>query len=79
MSMSSLQLIWANKPGCSRAVAELWIGGSELWFVIFMDDADQTLKIEVFPSRTEITAYVIDFKEMECLIESAKHELLASS
>jgi hypothetical protein len=76
VNMSQPHLIWANKPGCSRAVAELWIGESDLWFVIFVDDDDKTLKIEVLPSRTQRTAHVIDFKEVESLIESAKRELL---
>ena len=76
MNVSNLQLIWANKPGCSRAVAELWIGENDLLFIIFIDDDDKTLKIEVLPSRTERTAHVIDFTEVERLIEVAKSELL---
>lgn len=71
------QLIWANKPGCSVAVAELWIGDNDLWFTLFMDDDDKCLKLEVFPPRTERTVQVIDFIEVERLIEYAKRELSA--
>ncbi len=77
MNISHPHLIWGNKPGCSRAVAELWISESHLWFTIFVDDDDKTLKIELFPSRPNGTTHVIDFAEVERLIESAKRELLA--
>jgi hypothetical protein len=77
VNMSQPQLIWANKPGCSKAVAELWIGDSDLWFVIFVDDNDQRLKIELLPSRAEAATRVVDFVEIERLIETAKRELLA--
>ncbi len=76
MEMSHPHVIWASKPGCSRPVAELWIGESDLWFVIFVDDHDKTLKIEVLPQLTERTARVIDFMALERLIEAAKSELL---
>jgi len=77
MGMSHPHLIWANKPGCRKAVAEVWIGESDLWFTIFVDDIDKTLKMEVFPPRTERSAQVIDFREVERLVEAAKRELLA--
>jgi hypothetical protein len=77
LNLSQPQLIWANKPGCSKAVAELWLGESDLWFVIFLDDDDKTLNIEVLPSGTERTAHLINFMEVERLIETAKRELLA--
>jgi hypothetical protein len=73
MEMAHLHLIWANKPECSRAIAEVWIGESDLWFTIFFDD-DRTLKIEVFPSLTR--THVLDLAEMQRIIESAKSELL---
>jgi hypothetical protein len=76
MHISHPQLIWANKPGCSRVVAEFWIGENDLWFTIFVDDEDKALKIEVLPSRTERTGHVIDFTEVERLVEAAKRELL---
>lgn len=41
METSKLNLIWANKPGCSLAVAEFWIGREQLWFTIFLDEDDQ--------------------------------------
>jgi hypothetical protein len=44
MEMSYPHLIWANKPGCSSVVAEIWLGRSDLWFTIFVDDTDKTLK-----------------------------------
>ena len=76
MDISHPQLIWANKPGCSKAVAELWIGERVLLFVIFVDDNDKTLKIEVLPPVSTGKTHVIDFTELEQLIEVAKHELL---
>jgi len=79
MEMSHPQLIWANKPGCSKAVAELWIGETDLWLTIFVDDKDKKLKIEVLPSATERAAHLIDFLEVERLVETAKHELLATA
>jgi len=76
MDMSHPQLIWANKPGCSRAVGEIWIGEADLWFIMFVDDDDKSLKIEVFPPVVERRAHVIDFMEVEHLIQAAKRELL---
>ena len=76
MAISHTHLIWANKPGCSRPVAEFWIEESYLWFTVFVDDADKTLKIEVFPWRPKTPSQVIDFAEVERVIESAKRELL---
>jgi hypothetical protein len=77
MNPQSLQLIWANKPGCSKAVAEFWIGDDDLWFTVFMDDKDKSLKVEVLPPAVARTAHVIDLSDVEHLIETAKHELLA--
>ena len=76
MDTSHPHLVWANKPGCSWPVAELWIGESNLLFVIFVDDNDKTLKIEVLPLGIE-TAHVIDISEVERLIETAKRDLWA--
>lgn len=73
------QLIWANKPGCSKAVAELWIGEHDLWLTMFVDDNDKTLKIEVLPPVSDSKARVVDFTKLEHLIEIAKHELLATA
>jgi hypothetical protein len=42
-----------------------------------VDDNDKRLKVEVLPSVTERKAHLIDFSEVERLVESAKHELLA--
>jgi hypothetical protein len=75
--MSYPQLIWANKPGCSTAVAEIWIGENELWCVVFFDDQDKSLKIEVLPSAMENAVQVLDFKEIESILNAAKRELLA--
>ena len=77
MDMSHTQLIWADKPGCARPAAEVWIGETHLWFVIFVDDHDNTLKIEIHPPpMAERTVKVIDFIEVERLVETAKRELL---
>jgi hypothetical protein len=75
--MSHPQIIWANRPGCSRPVAEIWIGESDLWFTLFVDDDDRILKTEVFPVQPEGVAHVIDLAEVERAIEAAKRELLA--
>ena len=47
-----------------------------LWFVIFVDDNDKTMKVEVLPPLTERIAHVIDFKEVERLIDIVKREML---
>jgi hypothetical protein len=70
---SHLRLIWADKPGCPRPIAEIWIGESELWFTVFVDD-DNALKIEIFTSKLERNN--IFLAELERLIELAKHDLL---
>ncbi len=77
MEISHPQLIWANKPGCSKAVAELWIGENDLWCVIFLEDSDKSLKVEVLPSPPGRTVRLIDLGELERLVEIARHELLA--
>ena len=77
MGHSSLELIWANKPGCSKAVAEFWIGKRELWFTLFIDDGDDTLKVEILPTATGKIAHAIALEELERLIEHAKLEMLA--
>lgn len=77
MSPSKLNLIWANRPGCSRTVAEIWIGRDHLWFTLFIDENDNKLKIELLPPLGKATACLVDFTETERLIESAKRELLA--
>jgi hypothetical protein len=69
-----LHLKWASKPGCLKPVAEVWIGDSDLWFIIFVD-ADDALKVEVFPSLQE-RIHILDFKELEGIIDFAKSELL---
>jgi hypothetical protein len=61
----------------SKAVAEFWIGESDLWFTIFVDDNDNTLKIEVLSPLTVSVARAIDFMEVDRLIGAAKRELLA--
>ncbi len=53
MNMSHLQLIWANIPACGKTVAEVWIGERDLWFTIFADDNDKTLKVDV-PQTTAV-------------------------
>ena len=71
------QLVWANKPGCSRAVAELWLGENDLWFTIFVDDKDNSLRVEVLPSPHKDSIFLLDFIEVERLISIAKRELLS--
>lgn len=77
MTTSTLSLIWANKPGCGHAVAEVWISRERLWFTVFMDEADGKLKIELLPPLGETTTYLVDFTEAQRVIESAKRDLLA--
>ena len=79
METSKLNLIWANKPGCSLAVAEFWIGREQLWFTIFLDEDDQHLKIELLPPPGGAIANLVDLSEAERLIEAAKRDLLAMS
>jgi len=79
MKTSKLNLIWANKPGCSLAVAEFWIGREQLWFTIFFDEDDRRLRIELLPPLGEPTISLVDLSEAEGLIETAKRELLAMS
>ena len=76
MGTSKLNLIWANKPGCSLAVAEFWIGREQLWFTLFFDEEDCKLKIELLPSPGEAVTNLLDLSEAERLIESAKSALL---
>jgi hypothetical protein len=81
MTTSKLTLIWANKPGCSLAVAEFWIGEEQLWFTVFFDEDDRQLKIELLPPLGEATATatLVDLSEVECLIETAKRDLWVMS
>jgi hypothetical protein len=80
MTTSALNLIWGNKPGCSRAVAEVWIGREHLWFTLFKDEDDSKLKIELLPMLwNAATNLVLDFGEAERLMDVAKRELLAMS
>jgi hypothetical protein len=76
LAMSHPHLIWANKPGCTRAVVEIWLGEHDLWFTIFVDDNDNRLKVELLPRLNERT-HVVDFVKLERLIEAAKRDLLA--
>jgi len=76
LAMSHPHLIWANKPGCTRAVVEIWLGEHDLWFTIFVDDNDNRLKVELLPRLNERTR-VVDFVKVERLIEAAKRDLLA--
>jgi hypothetical protein len=75
MEMSRARLVWASKPGCSKPVAEIWLGEYDLWFIVFVDDADNTLKVEVFAPLSERISHVIDFIEVERLIDAAKRDL----
>jgi len=77
METAHLNLIWANKPECSKAVAEVWIGESDLWFTVFIDDRDKALRVEIFRSTTDKTMQIADLTEVERLLEIAKRELLA--
>ena len=79
MTTSKLDLIWANKPGCSLAVAEIWIGREHLWFTLFIDDNDRKLKIELLPPNDKPITYLVDLMEAEHLIDEAKRGLLAMS
>lgn len=74
---SALNLIWADKPGCSLVAAEFWIGRERLWFTLYHDDTDQTLKIELLPTLGEASTLLVDFTEAQRLIENAKCDLLA--
>lgn len=74
---SNLNLIWANKPNCSRCVAEIWIEREHLWFTLFVDDNDSQIKIEVLPPRDKATTYLVDLAEAERLVYEAKRDLMA--
>ena len=74
---STINLIWASKPGCSLAVAEFWIGRERLWFTLYLDDNDGVLKIELLPSLGETSTCLVDFAETQRLIGDAKRDLLA--
>jgi hypothetical protein len=76
-AMSYPQLIWANKPGCSRAVAEIWIGENELWCIVFLDDQNKSLQVEVLPSSGDNAAHILALKDIESILDAAKRELLA--
>jgi len=77
MQTSQLQMIWASKPDCSRPVAEFWIGQDDLWFTMFVDDSSRLVMVEVLPPTIERTTQILDFKQMERLMEQAKRELVA--
>ena len=70
-----MHLICANKPGCTLAVAEFWLDRDRLWFVMFVDDSDRSLKIELLPSlgRTETT--IVELSEVQRLLETARCDL----
>src|SRR5262249_3393120 len=76
MSNSYLEVVWTSMPECKRPVAELWIDQNELWFTIFVDDDDDTVKVEVLHPVTGARK-VLDFGEVEKLINPIKHELIA--
>lgn len=79
MKTSKLNLIWANKPGCSLAVAEIWIDRDHLWITIFLDEKDRRLKVEVLPPLGGACAALLDLSEAVNLIEHARRDLLAMS
>lgn len=72
-----MHVIWANKPGCSLAVAEFWIDREELWFVMFVDDSDRSLKIELLPSLGRTATSIVELATVQRLIEKAKCDLEA--
>jgi hypothetical protein len=71
-----LNLIWANKPGCTRAVAEIWIKEEHLWFTLFIDDNDGNLKIEVLRPLHQVGTFQLDLAEAASIIDTAKRGLL---
>jgi hypothetical protein len=77
METSQLQIIWASKPDCTRPVAEFWIGEYDLWFTMFVDDCSRLVMVEVLPPAIERTTQILDFKQLERLMEQAKRELVA--
>lgn len=79
MATSKLNLIWADKPGFSGVLAEIWLGREFLWLTLFIDDNDGKLKIELLPPLVDTAPFVVDLGEAEQLIETAKRELLAAS
>lgn len=77
---SNIQLVWASKPGCSKPVAEFWVGENRerfLWFVLFIDDDDRKLRIELLPPLARDVTLNVDLTEAEVMIGRAKRELLA--
>ncbi|WP_165243983.1 hypothetical protein [Paludisphaera soli] len=77
MANPELGLLWANKPGCFLPVAEFWVGRDFLWFVLYIDDMDRRLKIEILPSDSRAVAYELDFAQADHLVQSASRELVA--
>ena len=77
MDMSRVNTIWSNKPKCNLPVVEVWIDDKDLWFVMFVDDNDRTMKIEMFfPPLTAGIEHIIDYMEVERLMEAAKRDLI---
>ena len=70
-----MHLIWANKPGCSLAVAEFWIDQDQLWFVMFVDDSDHSLKIEQLPSLGRTATTIVELATVQQLLEKARGDL----
>jgi hypothetical protein len=66
--------VWAERPGSSKPVAELWINENELLLVLFVDDVDRSLKVEILPNSVD-KPHILQLTEMEALLETAKREL----
>jgi hypothetical protein len=77
MSASKFNLIWANKPGCSRSVAEVWVGRDYLWMILFIDDADGVIRVELLPSLPGGSTHLLGLADAERVIAEAKRDLLA--
>ncbi len=77
MTTAKLNVIWANKPGCRLAVAEFWVGRDYLWMVLFVDDDNAAIRVELLPPVPGSPTFVFDLDEAERLIAAAKQDLLA--
>jgi hypothetical protein len=76
MTTSTISIVWANKPDCSKAVAEFWLDERDLWLTLFLDDADGILRMEIFTLPPDTEVCVVDLAHLERAIEMAKRELL---
>ena len=77
MPPQGLYVVWANIPTCARVAAELWVGRDCTGIVLFIDDADDVIRVELLPAPGQANPHILGLAETERVIAEAKRELMA--